>query len=70
MVGGGGGGEQNGMHLDPVSVSCGANYTAVVLANTPAMRQLGMAGKLFVCGSNINGQLGQVSGNVLTFGKK
>ena len=49
-----------GMHLDPVSVSCGANYTAIVLANTPAMRQLGMAGKVFVCGSNSNGQLGQV----------
>jgi hypothetical protein len=49
-----------GMHLDPVSVSCGANYTAIVLANTPAMRQLGMSGKVFVCGSNSNGQLGQV----------
>jgi alpha-tubulin suppressor-like RCC1 family protein len=62
MVGGGASIESGGigMTLDPASVSCGANYTAIVLANTPAMRQLGMAGKLFVCGSNINGQLGQV----------
>ena len=55
MLGSGG-----GLLLDPASVNCGANYTAVVVENTPAMRELSMAGRVFVFGRNDHGQLGEV----------
>ena len=50
-----------GLELDPTQVNCGANHTAVVIGNTTGMRQINMAGRVFVFGRNDNGQLGEVS---------
>jgi hypothetical protein len=47
--------------LDPISVSCGANFTAAVISNTMGMREIGFGGRVFVFGSNVHGQLGDVS---------
>ena len=45
-----------GPNLTPAAVSCGANHTAVLIADTPSMREKGMGGKVFMFGESSSGQ--------------